>query len=78
MNENKEKYTFQQKLKVMKKLFDAGYNTEKDLHELTIERILKLPNINISEILIIMYIQKYTKSGKLYSYLGELDDEQNK
>lgn len=74
---NGEKYTFQQKIKVMKKLYDAGWTTEKDLQSLTIEEILKLPNININEILIIMYIQKYTKSGKLYSYLGGLDDEQN-
>lgn len=74
---NGEKYTFQQKIKVMKKLYDAGWTTEKYLQTLTIEEILKLPNININEILIIMYIQKYTKSGKLYSYLGGLDDEQN-
>ena len=39
----KEKFTFQQKTKLLTKLFDAGCNTEKKLQQLDMESILKFP-----------------------------------
>ena len=64
----KDAITLQQKVKVLSKLFEAKCRTEKDLQGLTIESILKIPNITI--------LQKATKSGKLFSYLGGGADEQ--
>ena len=39
----KENFTFQQKTKLLTKLFDAGCNTEKKLQQLDMESILKIP-----------------------------------
>ena len=74
----KEKFTFQQKTKLLTKLFDAGCNTEKKLQQLDMEAILKIPNITIPDMGVIMELQKNTKSGKLFSYLGGCSDEATK
>ena len=52
----KDKATFQNKVKVLNKLFDSGCDTEKKLQQL----------------------DKNTKSGKLFSYLGGGSDEATK
>ena len=72
----KDKFTFQQKVKVLTKLFDAGYNTEKKLQQLDMEGILKISNITIPDMTVILELQKQTKSNKLFSYLGGGSDEQ--
>ena len=74
----KEKFTFQQKTKLLTKLFDAGCNTDKKLQQLDMEAILKIPNITIPDMGVIMELQKNTKSGKLFSYLGGGSDEATK
>ena len=43
----KDKATFQNKVKVLNKLFDSGCDTEKKLQQLDMEAILKIPNITI-------------------------------
>lgn len=43
----KDKATFQNKAKVLNKLFDSGCDTEKKLQQLDMEAILKIPNITI-------------------------------
>ena len=40
------------------------------------ESILKIPNITIQDMTVIMELQKATKAGKLFSYLGGGTDEQ--
>lgn len=65
-----DKITFQQKVKVMSKLFDAGCDTEKKLQQLDMEAILKIPNITISDMNVIIELQKQTKANKLFAYLG--------
>ena len=72
----KDTITLQQKVKVLNKLFDAKYRTEKVLQGLSMESILKIPNITIQDMTVIMELQKATKSGKLFSYLGGGTDEQ--
>lgn len=67
----KEKFTFQQKTKLLTKLFDAGCNTEKKLQQLDMESILKIPDMSL-----IIELQKQTKVNKLFSYLGGGADEQ--
>ena len=63
----KEKFTFQQKTKLLTKLFDAGCNTEKKL---------QIPGITIPDMSLIIELQKQTKTNKLFSYLGGGTDEQ--
>lgn len=72
----KDTITFQQKVKVLNKLFDAKCRTEKDLQGLSMESILKIPNITIQDMTVIMELQKQTKAGKLFSYLGGDTNEQ--
>lgn len=69
------KIPFQQKVKVLNKLFEHGFKTEKELQSLTLENILEIKGITIPEMSIITELQKQTKSGKLYSYLGGDVDE---
>lgn len=66
----KEKATFQQKVKVMNKLFEAGCDTEKKLQQLDTEGILKIQNITIPDMNIILELQKQTKANRLFAYLG--------
>lgn len=63
----KDKATFQNKVKVLNKLFDSGCDTEKKLQQLDMEAILKIPNITIPDMGVIMELQKNTKSGKLFA-----------
>lgn len=72
----KDNITLQQKVKVLNKLFDAKCRTEKELQALTMESILKIPNITIQDMTVIMELQKHTKTNKLFSYLGGGYDEQ--
>ena len=54
----KDKATFQNKVKVLNKLFDSGCDTEKKLQQLDMESILKIPNITIPDMGVIMELQK--------------------
>ena len=71
----KDKSAFQQKIKVLTKLVDSGYDTEKKLQQLNTEGILKITDITIPEISIILELQKQTKANKLFSYLSGGSDE---
>lgn len=71
----KDKSSFQQKIKVLTKLVDSGYDTEKKLQQLNTEGILKISGITIPEISIILELKKQTKANKLFSYLGGGSDE---
>ena len=71
----KDKNNFQQKVRVLTKLFDSGCDTEKKLQQLDTGAILKIPNITIPDMTVIMELQKQTKAGKLFSYLGGVSDE---
>ena len=72
----KDKATFQNKVKVLNKLFDSGCDTEKKLQQLDMESILKIPGITIPDMSLIIELQKQTKVNKLFSYLGGGTDEQ--
>lgn len=61
---------FQQKVKVLNKLFENGYDTEKKLQQLNMESLLKIQGITISDMAVIIELQKQTKTGRLYSYLS--------
>lgn len=75
MADNKNAVTTQQKFKVLSKLFEAGYKTEKDLQNITFQNVFSIGNLSVQEMSIISELQKHTKSNKLYSYLGGFNDE---
>lgn len=62
--------TMQQKIKVITKLVESGYDTEKKLQKLEMGSILQIKGITISDMTIILELQKSTKAGRLFSYLS--------
>ncbi len=69
--------TTQQKFKVLNKLFEAGFKTEKNLQSINFQNVFSIPNLTVQEMSIISELQINTKGNKLYSYLGGNNDEQN-
>ena len=69
--------TTQQKFKVLNKLFEAGFKTEKDLQSINFQNVFSIPNLTVQEMSTISELQINTKGNKLYSYLGGNNDEQN-
>lgn len=61
--------TTQQKFKVLNKLFEAGFKTEKDLQSINFQNVFSIPNLTVQEMSIISKLQTNTKGNKLYSYL---------
>ncbi len=70
MAETKNKY--QQKLKVLNKLFEAGCGSEKELQEMSLEKILAIRGINMQDMAVIAELQKQVKGNHLFSYLAEV------
>ena len=64
----KEKFTFQQKTKLLTKLFDAGCNTEKKLQQLDIESFSYLGQLNNYITLLIQPVRKFFRAGRSCFY----------
>lgn len=58
------------RIRIAMKLFENGYKTEKDILGLTMDKILALPKISITEMQIISNFQKAIKANKGISFLG--------
>lgn len=57
-------------IRSLSKLIEAGFNSEKAILNMSMDDILSLPGISISEIGIINEIQKAVKAGKFITFLG--------
>ena len=75
MDDNKK--VTQQKFNVLKKLFEAGFKSEKDLQSINFQNVFRIEGLTVQDMSIISELQQYTKSNKLYSYLGGMFDEQH-
>ena len=73
---NTTQITFQQKIKVLTKLYEGGCKTEKELQTLELAEMLKIPSISVPELSIIVDLQRSVKTHTLYSYLGGDENEQ--
>ena len=60
----------QKAIKVIQRLFDAGYGTEKEIINMTIDEILALSGVNVADLCIISELQKSIKANKVISYLS--------
>lgn len=69
------KPNFQQKSKTLRLLFDKGITDEKALLALSTMQILQIAT-NYQEAFIISELQVNSKSNKLYSYLGNTNEQQ--
>lgn len=68
------KYTFSQKIKLIKKLAENGIKTERDVKAIQFSDIKNLKLTN-NEIIALCDLQEQIKKGKLYSFL--VQDENN-
>ena len=57
-------------IKVLNKVFDAGFTDEKTIAAMTIDDILKMPGVTVADIGIINELQKSIKANKVISFLG--------
>lgn len=69
---------FQQKMRVIAKLRDAGCRSEKELNSLPMEMVLTIPGINIQDIGTILEVQKSVKTNHLFSYLTEAEKQMDR
>ena len=70
--------TLNQKIKLISRLAEAGIDTEKKLNYLSVENMLKIPNITIPDIHNFLELKQVVKSGKLFSYLNGVNESEAK
>ena len=49
---------------------------DRDLKALSLQSILKIPDISVSDMTVITELQEQIAKNRLFSYLGGADDEQ--
>lgn len=70
--------TLNQKIMLISRLAEAGIDTEKKLNDLSVENMLKIPNITIPDIHNFLELKQVVKSGKLFSYLNGVNESESK
>lgn len=63
-------------LKVLTKVLEAGFKTEKEILSMTVDKMLSIPNITVPDIAAINELQKAVKSNKVITFLGGEKDNQ--
>ena len=56
--------------KVLEKIFKAGFITEKDILAIQLDDLVRVPDINGNEIMIIIEIKKAIKNRKIIAFLS--------
>ena len=57
-------------IKVLNKVLDAGFTDEKAIAAMTIDDILKMQGVTVTDIGIINELQKSIKANKVIAFLG--------
>lgn len=60
----------QKAIKVLQRLFDAGYGTGEEISSMTMDEMLTLPGVNVADLCMISELQKGIKANKVISYLS--------
>ena len=60
----------QKAIKVLQRLFAAGYGTEKEIVNMTMQEMLALLGLNLADLCIISDLQKSIKANIVISYLS--------
>jgi len=56
--------------KVLEKIFKAGFITEKDILAIQLDDLVRVPDINGNEIMIIIELKKAIKNRKIIAFLS--------
>lgn len=67
----------QKAVKVLNKIFEAGFTDEKAISAMTMDDILSMQGITIADITIINDLQKSIKANKVISFLGGASEREN-
>lgn len=64
-------------VKIIAKLMEAGFDSEKEIQSMTMDDILSLPGITVAEIGVINEVQKAVKANKVITLLtgGEIQGQ---
>lgn len=65
----------QKAVKVINKVFDAGFTEEKAIAAMTMDDILSMQGITVADIALINDLQKSIKANKVVSFLAEVQRE---
>jgi len=60
----------QKTIRVLNKIFEAGFTDEKDIAAMTMDDILTMQSVTIADITIINDLQKSIKANKVITFLG--------
>ena len=60
----------QKAIKVLNKVFEAGFSDEKAISAMTLDDILSMQGITVADIGLINDLQKSIKANKVISFLG--------
>ena len=60
----------QKAIKVLNKIFEAGFTDEKTISAMTMDDILSMQGITVADITIINDLQKSIKANRVISFLG--------
>ena len=60
----------QKAIKVLNKIFEAGFTDEKEISAMTMDYILSMQGITVADIGLINDLQKSIKANKVVSFLG--------
>lgn len=60
----------QKAVKVLNKMFEAGFTDEKAISAMTMDDILSIQGITVADITILNDLQKSIKANKVISFLG--------
>lgn len=65
----------QKAVKVLNKVWEAGFTDEKAISAMTMDDILSMQSITVADIALINDLQKSIKANKVISFLGDAADE---
>lgn len=60
--------------KVLEKIFKAGFITEKDILAIQLDDLVRVPDINGNEIMIIIELKKAIKNRKIIAFLSGIEE----
>lgn len=63
------KYNLTQITKLLEKIFNAGYDTEKSIISMGLEDLEKIPELSSTDITILIDLKKAVKSKKILDFL---------
>ena len=67
--------TMKQRVRLLEKLAKINIATEKEIAEMTTEKMLQLPSITIEEMRELLVLQKAVKKNQFFSWLMQSDED---